>query len=635
MGDVGPALLEHDGSTFYTIRDYKSDYHEQLGVITTEQLFRNKVDGAAYEFPCEGVIFNYCYHQGTCLNRALHSPAARSTLEKYTLIVHEDVKKTCRVPVWELHDSQREKENWTPDTPLDDDWAILPSRDSFHGNSALFSNAWHLSECTLAGTTIDKKPKWQSYVRVMRAGLFHPKIYILRFSRTLRVIISSRNLEGGTEKDVCWAVDLPLAPDGAGGLGSWYSQKLRAKCSFIKPLDDFFVKTTNHSIAARIRDIFRGVDPSARLTPDSSTKVSFVASYAHLNRVNTIRSGLHALQEAIRLTNWKGDWPEPEEEGATGKLHITTCFVGHCLSSKSSWWPDLLEVCGVNEKHTELVFPCWRDVYSCDTIGGFSALHLFLEKENATDWRHHMPFLRRTTGMRDKTALYHIKMMTRLPSPRVLDELLSGKSDTTASAEDGAIGWVCLGSHNCSDAAWGSLESDSKNVEASVVLSTSSPLLVQDWQARHPFDFKRTHPYGVENRHKHDDGPYTWGRAPFKFAGDIRYRFDDDKGGVECVDALNKRKLSFLKSKSRRYWSPNGNGGGGGGVGVSVGAAGGSASSSQRTDDGSADTDDENNDDKILKDLEVSIAAAAAARKARQRNGRYEPESDDGDYDWE
>lgn len=539
-GRAGSLTKVHCGDQFYTLVDGGVGEEGKLpGLLKTAELynFRNQLTGLD-EFPIEVVIYNYLSHTHTCLNGELYrlvydgnSGAQPTTLSRYTLIAHEDLKGSCRVSTRVLHNSPP-RGSQSEDT--------LTSKPDFEGNFAIYPNARHQRECDLQR---NQERDWVSHIVVMKAGLFHPKIYLLRFDSILRVVISSRNLEGGREFDVCWISDLLLSPAGAPGAESleWFESKILASDEFCAPLDQFFGSTTLKSINTRlyqrVRNIFRGVVLESELTPAQTHRVSFIGSCGPMNKSSTFP--MRALQNRVRDLNWSG--------GSDAKLHVTSCFVGNCSSTITNWWPDILEACQVDQHRVELIFPCWRDVFECGTMNGWAALHLYLSKEGKDNWKK-FTYLRRAK-LKVNEALYHIKMYARFASPKVLASYRDGLPDHI-EAKGKALAWVVLGSHNCSHAAWGSFAGHSHNVEASVLLSTSSRKYCEMWQARHPFDLDKCTEYRLDGE-KYYDEPYTWGRAPFKFAADARYKFNDDSGGGECFEALKRRKACFYERGSR------------------------------------------------------------------------------------
>jgi len=532
----------YTGDSFFTICDMPE---KSNSCWSTLELFTyNDVSsGGELEYAEEAVIYNYVYHHQTCLNNVLFDGVYKKNqnIKSYTLIAHADTKTKTghndRIPTWEHSNSQQEKVfSDTKAVENIDDWSTRTCKLSDVTGGTVFSNAFHVVECEHQHNLGND---WKSYICVMKNGLFHPKIYILRFSRILRIIVSSRNLEGGWEKDVGWARDFVIDPDS--GL-DWYNNKVTAEDSFFKPLDEFFKITTsnvnaenNDVLYKRTKDIFRGIVPGSTLSENDDTKVSFIASYGQLKPHD---KPLKNLREIMVRMKWAGD--------PNAKLQITTCFVGNPMSTLSNWWKDLQKACLVDdvlESKVKLVFPSWRNVFELETIAGFSAIHMYFGPEGVKKVVKDMPYLC-TAKLSDKRTLYHIKMYSRF----------SGPSNRSPDGE-GTIAWVMVGSHNCSHRAWGDLQKSSHNIEASVVLETKSSVISNDWKNRHPFKLDECTPYAelpISSEYYND--PYTWGKSPYKFQSDIRYKFNDDKGEGECISWLQNVKNNY-KMRARQTFT--------------------------------------------------------------------------------
>ena len=547
--------MQFGGDYFYTIRDPPRDpphgdrpsYAPSAdpSYVTTEQLFTCQANGA---FPSEVVIFNNKYNHESCLNRLyfervgtpkepeqeeeeeeVDSKRRRGSeiLSRYTLLCEPDQGEpgedhAILVPNWELNHSQPD---FASGAQLQD-WSSTPGTE----HRGIFSNAYHFEECSENGRD------WKSYVVLMRAGLFHPKLYFLRFDDEgfLRVIVSSRNLEGLLEADVCWVTDLPVSPRGDNS-EQWYQSKIESSVdAFIKPLDDFFkaVCGSRRDVYLRVRHVFRGVRSDAQLC-SPGIQVAFIASLGALSPPRRSQPPLAVLRDRLRSLKWSGG------DAAASNLIVTSCFLG---SVEALSWSNFLSACGVSEGDCRLIFPSYRDVYETDETDGWNKMHLFVGKEATHGTMTHLDTLLHRAVLRDRRALWHIKMYCRFPSDGALEAATQGS---------GTLAWVLLGSHNCSEASFGTLAQGGNNVEASVLMSTSRSDTAREWQRRHPFDLAACVRYkGRYTRHGTDDEIYTWGRSPFMFAE--RYGHGkDDRGDASwhSLDQLKKMKENFYTER--------------------------------------------------------------------------------------
>jgi len=92
-------------------------------------------------------------------------------------------------------------------------------------------------------------------------------------------------------------------------------------------------------------------------------------------------------------------------------------------------------------------------------------------------------------------------------------------------------------------------------------METKSAGMSKMWKDNHPFKLDECIPYAdtSELQREHDssfkryyDEPYTWGKSPYKFKSDIRYKFNDDKGEGECISWLQNVKKNYRDHKERK-----------------------------------------------------------------------------------
>ena len=269
-----------------------------------------------------------------------------------------------------------------------------------------------------------------------------------------------------------------------------------------------------------------------RSSVHQESNVAFIASLGALlpRRSQPL---LAVLRDRLRSLKWSGG------DAAASNLIVTSCFVG---SVEALSWSNFLSACGVSEGDCRLIFPSYRDVYETDETDGWNKMHLFVGKEATHGTMTHLDTLLHRAVLRDRRALWHIKMYCRFPSDRALEAATQGS---------GTLAWVLLGSHNCSEASFGTLTQGGNNVEASVLMSTSRSDTAREWRRRHPFDLAACVRYkGRYTRHSIDDEIYTWGRSPFMFSE--RYGHgQDDRGDASwhSLDQLKKMKEIFYTER--------------------------------------------------------------------------------------
>ena len=542
----------HLGNRFYTIvPDFYTPpppaSENSFASITVAALFRERRTG---EVPSEVAIFTYQAAYQTCLPEVLEEESIQEKLKVYTLIAYQKYERAL-APRWELNDSQQ-PHDWEWDELNASDWVPLHSPREFNDSTAIYSNARHFNQCRNARAS---RRDWQSYFVAPKSGLWHPKVWCLRFSKFVRLIIASRNIDGGSEKDVCWVTDLELNPDGDGSSFHFLQDD-----AFGNEFDDFILSSTNKAVHQRVRQIFRDIKRDVLVVP-REMRVSLLASYGKAREKSRggRAHGMTLLQSKMATLNWVGGVGEPSpKETSSPKVapvHITSCFVGNCRSATSTWWQDLLCCVGVNEHATRLIFPAYRDVYELETFNGFHALGIYVRDDAANDsvmrdWREEMGHFLRRIKLKDKHGLYHIKMMSRFPSAAQVESNAFGESDVGPVH---TVAWVILGSHNCSDAAWGPLNGRPNNCECSVLLSTYSYRNAAMWKRDHPFDVDNCPKYNMRARGKRkwDDNPFTWGKALFRFQRDEIYRRNPDQGRVACEKQLALMAKNFRSDESR------------------------------------------------------------------------------------
>jgi len=542
----------HLGNRYYTIvpefyKPLPPTSENSFASITVEALFRER---RTCETPSEVAIFTYEASYGTCLPEVLEEESVQEKLKVYTLIAYQNYKRAL-TPRWELNDSQQPHE-WEWDELTASDWVPLPPLREFNDSKAIYSNARHFNQCRNARAA---GRDWQSIFVAPKTGLWHPKVWCLRFSKFVRLIIASRNIDGGSEKDVCWVSDLELNSDGDGTSFQFLNDD-----AFGNEFDDFMLSSTNDAVHQRVRKIFRDVKGDVLVVP-REMRISLLASYGKAREKSRggRAHGMNLLQSKMAALKWVGgaSQPTPKETASpkVAPVHITSSFVGNCRSPTSTWWQDLLGCFGVNEYATRLVYPAYRDVYELETFKGFHALGIYVRDNDANDsvmreWREEMGHFLRRIKLKDKHSLYHIKMMSRFPSAAQVESNISGESDVGPSH---TVAWVILGSHNCSDAAWGQLNGRPSNFECSVLLSTYSYRHAELWKRDHPFDVDNCPKYNLQalGKRRWDDYPFTWGKAYFKFQRDEIYRRNPEEGRIKCVTQLARMTKNFRNDESR------------------------------------------------------------------------------------
>uniref|UniRef100_A0A7S1CD19 Uncharacterized protein n=1 Tax=Bicosoecida sp. CB-2014 TaxID=1486930 RepID=A0A7S1CD19_9STRA len=347
-------------------------------------------------------------------------------------------------------------------------------------------------------------------------GTFHCKVLVLRWDDRVRVAVTSANLSEGDWLDtrqVVWAQDFPRraagaarggAPKGTGGAAAGGGD------------DDFRTQL------CRLFSFCRATWPTTGKVPDgaSETPVVAAARYAWLDdydlsgaRAKLVVSlpggydehgaGASALAECglgrlASVVRTAGEWPAAQ---ASAPILVQASSIGNLTPQ---YVADFAGMCGCARTDgggLRVTYPTRAQVRARYSEIGFLVLRRKFWDSAEFPKRVFRPAAP-NAACRPRSGPYiadHSKVVMRLTTD-------GGGGDGGGGAGGGGAGapgplpageqlaaWVYVGSHNLSAAAWGRLVRGGtrewvSNVEAGVVLTTTSPAVRDVWRTRTPMD---------------------------------------------------------------------------------------------------------------------------------------------------
>jgi len=350
------------------------------------------------------------------------------------------------------------------------------------------------------------RPGWSVFDVIVSGGLFHPKLSVARFDNAprpfVRVIVSSANMGAGRVFNVAWAQDFPVAKTAAATPTRFGADLQR----FVYAFATLAGAKANAKLERNLRalNIFRGVDFSGA---NGRLIYSLPPSVRRAFDKEGHKVGVDLLAEAVREANFLGNEPPCVFVNNVGNTDSAQTLE----EADKTWFARVARALGaVNESEVEIIFPSLHNVLEHTCIDGFSSMGYYADADFAA------PGLRQAVYCYDEPGrgpMWHDKMYFRFRSTP------SASSDA-ACQQQACLGWMVLGSHNCSNAAW-----NGKNVELSVMIRTSDAALLAHWKDVFPVRLPAPK-YAVSNVSLPSNAYDKWGKdlhLPFTLGNGVAW----------------------------------------------------------------------------------------------------------------